>query len=64
MNHNELREKALKKPRVAQAYKELGPEYSLLKRMLLARKHAGLSQSDVAKRKTLVCKRNNAASEA
>jgi transcriptional regulator with XRE-family HTH domain len=50
MNHNELREKALKKPRVAQAYKELEPEYSLLKRMLLARKHAGLSQSDVAKR--------------
>jgi len=50
MNHNELRQKALKKPRVARAYQELEPEYTLLKRMLLARSHAGLSQSDVARR--------------
>jgi transcriptional regulator with XRE-family HTH domain len=50
MNHNELREKALKKPKVARAYRDLEPEYKLLKRMLLARNHAGLSQSDVAKR--------------
>jgi DNA-binding XRE family transcriptional regulator len=50
MNHNELREKALKKPRVAKAYKNLEPEFTLLKRMLSARTSAGLSQNDVAKR--------------
>jgi transcriptional regulator with XRE-family HTH domain len=50
MNHNELREKAFKKSGVAKAYKELEPEYMLLKRMLLARHRAGLSQSDVARR--------------
>jgi transcriptional regulator with XRE-family HTH domain len=50
MNHNELRKKALQKPRVARAYQDMEPEYKLLRRMLLARRHAGLSQSDVAKR--------------
>jgi len=50
MNHNELREKALKKPRVARAYQNMEPEFKLLKRMLSARTHAGLSQTDVAKR--------------
>ena len=50
MNHNELRTKALKSKKVAIAFKDLEPEYMLLKRMLLARAHAGLSQSDVAKR--------------
>jgi transcriptional regulator with XRE-family HTH domain len=50
MNHKELREKALKKTKVARAYQDLEPEYKLLKSMLLARNHAGLSQSDVAKR--------------
>jgi transcriptional regulator with XRE-family HTH domain len=50
MNHNELREKALRKPRVAREYKSMEPEFKLLKRMLLARRHAGLSQSDVARR--------------
>ena len=39
-----------KELRIAQAYKELEPEYTLLKHMLVARRHAGLSQSDVAKR--------------
>jgi transcriptional regulator with XRE-family HTH domain len=50
MNHNELREKALRKPRVAREYKNMEPEFKLLRRMLWARRHAGLSQSDVARR--------------
>jgi DNA-binding XRE family transcriptional regulator len=50
MNHNELRKKALKNPRVARAFQDLEPEYKLLKCMLSARAHAGLSQSEVAKR--------------
>lgn len=50
MNHDELREKALKKPGVAREYMTMEPEFKLLKRMLLARRHAGLSQSDVARR--------------
>lgn len=50
MNHNELRGKALRKPGVARDYRDLEPEYKLLRCMLLARTHAGLSQSDVAKR--------------
>jgi hypothetical protein len=46
MNHNELREKALKKVKVTRAYKELEPEYKLLKSMLSARHHTGLCKND------------------
>jgi predicted transcriptional regulator len=50
MNHSELREKALKKSRVQRAFRLLEPAYALLRHMLLARKHAGLSQAGVARR--------------
>jgi transcriptional regulator with XRE-family HTH domain len=50
MNHEDLRQKALSKTSVRKAYEDLEPEYALLKRMLTARKRAGLSQSEVAKK--------------
>lgn len=50
MKHEELRRIAMKKKGVQAAFDELDPEYSLLRRMLGARKKAGLSQADVASR--------------
>lgn len=50
MIHSELRKKALSDPEVAKEFESLSPEYSLLKRMLKARKKAGLTQAEVAKR--------------
>lgn len=50
MKHSELRKKALENPQVVKEYASLLPEYSLLKRMLKARKKAGLTQADVAKK--------------
>jgi transcriptional regulator with XRE-family HTH domain len=50
MNHNELRQKALNRLSVRKAFESLKPEYSLLKRMLSARKHMGLTQAEVAQR--------------
>ena len=50
MKHNELKNKALKKPSVKKGYKALETEFSLLKQMLRARKKAGLSQAQVAER--------------
>ena len=50
MNHNELKEKALRKQSVRDEYDALEPEFSLFQTMLKARHDAGLSQADVAKR--------------
>ena len=50
MNHDQLKQKALRKPAVRSAYEELGPEFEILRQMLQARKGAGLSQSEVAER--------------
>lgn len=50
MNHNELKEKALRKQSVRDAYDALEPEFSLLQTMLKARHDAGLSQAEVAQR--------------
>ncbi len=50
MKHNELREKALGSKTVRTAFAEIEPEYSLLRRMLIARKRAGLTQADIAKK--------------
>jgi len=50
MNHEELRRKALTNRAVRSSYDNLLPEYSLLKRMLLARHRAGLTQAEIARR--------------
>ena len=50
MKHEELREKALSKTRVKKEFEHLESEYALVDRMLAARKRAGLTQADVAKR--------------
>lgn len=50
MNHAELKEKALANPETQAAYKRMDAEFSLLRQMLKARKKAGLSQAEVAKR--------------
>ena len=50
MNHDEIRRKALKKPGVRKAYDSLNPEYTLLRRMLIARRRMGLTQAEVARR--------------
>lgn len=50
MRHNQLKEKALKKKLVRKEYEALKPEFNLLREMLKARKDAGLSQAEVAKR--------------
>jgi len=50
MNHNELKEKALKNALVREEYESLKPEFNLLREMLKARQDAGLSQADIAER--------------
>ena len=50
MKHEELRKKALRKKGVKKAFKEMEPEYSLVRRMLAARKKAGMTQADVARK--------------
>ena len=49
MKHSELREKALKKKNVNAIYKDLEPEFSLLRELLNARQKAGVSQAEIAK---------------
>lgn len=49
MTHEQLVKKALRKPGVQKAYAELDEEFSLLDKMLQARKHAKKTQSDVAR---------------
>ena len=50
MNHSELKELALKRASVNEAYEALEPEFTLLKDLLRARKRAGLTQAEIAKR--------------
>ena len=50
MKHEELRAKALIKKSVKKEFDRLEPEYTLVRRMLFARKKAGMTQADVAKR--------------
>jgi transcriptional regulator with XRE-family HTH domain len=50
VNHNELKNKALKQKKVREEYDRLSPEYKLLKRFLAARKKAGLTQAEIAER--------------
>ena len=50
MKHSELKDKALNRKGVNTEYKSLGPEFTLLRTMLLARKKAGLSQAQIAER--------------
>lgn len=50
MNHSELKEKALEKKKVKDAYDALEPEFSLLHEILRARQNAGLSQAEIAER--------------
>ena len=50
MTHDELKTKALAITEVQAAYDVLAPEFELLRRMLQARKAAGLTQTDVAER--------------
>ena len=50
MNHGELKEIALKRPSVNEAYEALEPEFTLLRDLLRARKKAGLTQAEIAKR--------------
>ncbi len=50
LSHEELTEKALANPEVAEEYKRLEPEYALLDELLRARKAAGLTQKEVAER--------------
>lgn len=50
MSHDELKRKALSKKGVKAEYEALEPEFTLLKGLLAARKKAGLSQAEIAKR--------------
>lgn len=50
MKHEELRQKALSHTNVKKEFDLLEPEYALVRRMLAARKKAGLTQADVAER--------------
>ena len=50
MSHNELKRKALNRTGVKAEYEALEPEFTLLKSLLSARKKAGLSQAEIAKR--------------
>ena len=50
MTHKELKEQALKKKSIKKEFESLEPEFTLLKEMLKARKQAGLSQAQIAKK--------------
>ena len=50
MNHDELKRKALNRKSVKAEYEAFEPEFTLLKALLSARKKAGLSQAEIAKR--------------
>jgi transcriptional regulator with XRE-family HTH domain len=50
MTHEDLKAKALARPEVHQEYEALEAEFELLRRMLQARKQAGLTQEEVAER--------------
>jgi transcriptional regulator with XRE-family HTH domain len=50
MKHAALKKIALSKPGVKAEYAALEPEFALLRQILSAREHAGLSQADIAAR--------------
>jgi transcriptional regulator with XRE-family HTH domain len=50
MTHEELKAKVLARPEVREEYEALEAEFELLRRMLQARKQAGLTQEEVAER--------------
>lgn len=50
LSHKQLREAALKKPGVKQAFDELAPEYEVLDEFLKARSAQGLTQAQVAEK--------------
>jgi len=50
MTHEELKSAALARADVRAEYDALAPEFELLRRMLQARKQAGLTQEEVAER--------------
>ena len=50
MTHEELKAKSLNRRKVREEYDDLEPEFTILREMLKARKKAGMTQSDIAKR--------------
>lgn len=46
----EFKQEVLADPKAAEEYERLKPEFELAKRLIQARKHAGLTQEEVAKR--------------
>ena len=50
MTHSDLKEKALKRKGVKAEYEALEPEFALLGELLRARRKAGMSQADIAKK--------------
>ena len=50
MTHAELKKKALRQKGVKAEYDALEPEFSLLRELLRARREAGMSQADIARR--------------
>jgi len=50
MTHSELKKRALEKEGVKAKYDALEPEFALLRELLQARRKAGLSQADIAKK--------------
>lgn len=50
MNHSDLKAKALSNEETLAEYNALDTEFALLKQMLRARKKAGLTQAELAKR--------------
>ena len=50
MKHEELKARVLANPETKAAYENMEVEFSLLRQMLKARAHAGLSQAQVAER--------------
>lgn len=48
MTHEELKAKALANAKVKNEYDELESEFDLLRTVLLARQHSGLSQEEIA----------------
>ena len=50
MTHKQLKQKALSRKEVKKQYDELSVEFSVLRQFLAARKEAGLTQADIAKK--------------
>ena len=50
LNHRTLRARALARPDVKAEYERLKPEFAFLDQILIARKAAGLTQAEIARR--------------